>query len=969
MPAAQEKLRLAILDSYQIMDTPPEAEFDRITALAARLFDVPMSLISLVGADRQHYKSCYGLAPGEALRGPGFCRLAIASPSPLVIPDTLADRAYAIHPQVTGEPHVRFLAGAPLRAAGGHAIGALCVIAREPRPAPDAGAILVLEDLAATVIALLDARLRERQLAAASATARLHAELLRLSFEAPDWPTMLRAVLARICSAHGARVATVWRLLPDLRAGMAEFHVAGPPMPERFVEQCWAARPGADDTVMIQSMLEECRYAIDFSTIDLSTRPVLQACREVGMRSVLLQPVTLGERRFVLVLLFEQVPPDLQARSDGLFELLDTLRPALFRHVAEEQQRLLGAALDAASDSVLIGQADPSARAVPRILYASAAVSRVTGWTREEIVGATPSLFMGPATDRRQVAAIRAAARAGRRIRAELQGTRKDGSTVWVETEISTLADAAGVPTHWIAIQRDITSRRADEQALAEYNRAFRLIFEDNPLPICVYDNATLRFLEVNAAAVRMYGWSREEFLRLGIADLRPPEQRAGLAAELAGYGDGYRRMGPLRNLTRGGEELYVQTASQPIRFQGVRARIAVVTDITELRRAQDALLQSERLRTIGQITGGVAHDFNNLLTVVMLNLGDALTEVAPDSALYGMLDAALYAAGRGAELTSQLLSYARRQTLRPQVVGLQQRLARLLPLLRRTLGPRHTLKTAFSLVDATVNADPAQLEAAVMNLVLNARDAQPEGGQIILGVSHRSVERALPALPDPIAPGRYATVFVEDAGRGIPQAELRRVFEPFFTTKPAGEGSGLGLSMVYGFVRQSGGHVDLRSRPGSGTRLELLLPEAGPSQPAPAPATATGFRGDGKTVLVVDDQEAVLRVVARHFATLGFRVLSAASAEAAEPLLRGDEPIDLLFSDVVLSGEMDGVALAGLAQTLRPGLLVLLTSGYPGESLGIAGRFTMLRKPYLRRDLVAGLERLFEAPPPVAEA
>ena len=970
MPGVPEKLRLAVLDSYQIMDTPPEPGFDRITALAARLFDAPVALLTLVGADRQYFKSRHGLAFTEAPRGIGFCRLAVRSGRPVVISDTLASPDTAADPFVTGEPHVRFYAGAPLRAAGGQVVGTLCVLSPAPRPALDADAVRVLVDLAETVVALLDARLREHQLAAASRTARLHADLLRLSFEAPDWPTMIRAVLARICAANGARAASVWRQLPDGRVRIAEYHVAGPPLPEGFIAWCRAARPRPEETLMGQAMQQERRIALDFAAADLAGMPVLQACREVGLNAILVQPVSLGARKFVLTMLFEQSPPDLQVLSDRLFNLVDTLRPAMFRHVAEEQRRLLRAALDAASDSVLIVQTAPDARAAPRILYASAAVSRVTGWSRDDIVGATPSLFMGPATDRRQLAAIRAAARAGRRIRAELQGTRKDGSTVWVETEISTLADADGVPTHWIAIQRDITQRRAEKAELDERNRAFRLIFEDNPMPICIFEQPSLRFLEVNVAALRQYGWSREEFLSLGVPDLHPPEHRAGVPAAVAACGDAYRQFGPIDHITRDGALLAVQVASQPVQFRGRAARIAVIADITELRRAQEALLQSERLSTIGQITGGVAHDFNNLLTVVLLNLSDALAEAAPGTPLHGMLDSALYAASRGAELTSQLLSYARRQTLRPQLLGLRDQLLRLMPLLTRALGPRHRLETALGATDLTVNVDASQLEAAVMNLVLNARDASPEGGRITLGVARRLIETPLPALPDPIAPGRYAAVFVEDAGRGIPPAAQGRVFDPFFTTKATGEGSGLGLSMVYGFVRQSGGHVDLHSQPGSGTRIELLLPEIGAAPPAPAaaPPPAARMRGDGLAVLLVDDHAAVLRVASRHFVTLGFRALTADSAEAALPLLRGGERIDLLFSDVVLPGAMDGVALARHAVALRPGLRVLLTSGFPGDSLGPTGRFSLLRKPYLRGDLVAALELVFKAAPSAAD-
>ena len=972
MDAAQEKLRLDALESYQIMDTPPEPGFDRITALAARLLDVPMAVLCLVGAERLFFKSCHGIALSGAPRQAGFCGLAITSPRTLVIADTLADPVHAGNPMVTGPPHVRFYAGTPLRTESGQVIGTLCVLDRAPRPAPDPDAVRVLEDLAATIVALLDARLRERQLAAANRTAQLHADLLRMSFEAPDWPTMIRAVLARIGAANGARVGSVWQMLPDGHVSLAEYHVSGPPLPDAFLAWCRATRPPAEATLMGKAMLREHRVAIDFSQADLTRLPLLQASWEAGLRAMLVQPVSLGERKFVIVQQFDRPPPNLQTLSEHLFDLVDTLRPAMFRHVAEEQQRLLRAALDAASDSVLIVQAGPGAHGDPRILdarilYASAAVSRVTGWERSEIVGASPGIFMGPETDRRQLAAVRAAVRAGRRIRTELRGHRKDGSHVWVETEISTLADAAGMPTHWIAIQRDITQRRADERALAERNRAFRLIFENNPLPIFIYDETTLRFLEANAAAVRMYGWSRDEFLGLRVSDLRPPEQRAAVAAELARFGDGFRRMGPLCNLTRTGEVLHVQTASQPIQWHGRRARIAVVSDITELRTAQEALLQSERLSTIGQITGGVAHDFNNLLTVVMLNLGDALAEMPQGSPVHAMLDAAQYAASRGAELTSQLLSYARRQTLRPQVVGLHAQLSRLVPLLRRALATRHQLETAFDGTEATVNVDPVQLETAVMNLVLNARDALPAGGRIMLGVTRRTVGSPLQALPDLLAPGRYAAVFVEDCGRGIPEREQRRVFDPFFTTKPVGEGSGLGLSMVYGFARQSGGHVDLRSRPGMGTRVDLLLPEVDAAVTPFAAPEAAAFRADGMTVLLVEDQEAVLRVVSRHFAALGLRVLAAGSAEQALPLLQGGEPIDLLFSDVVLPGRMDGAALAGLALTVRPGLRVLLTSGFSADPSGSAGRFSLLRKPFLRRDLIDALQQVFAAPPPQA--
>jgi signal transduction histidine kinase len=388
--------------------------------------------------------------------------------------------------------------------------------------------------------------------------------------------------------------------------------------------------------------------------------------------------------------------------------------------------------------------------------------------------------------------------------------------------------------------------------------------------------------------------------------------------------------------------------------------------DMSDLKRAEQALLRNESLRALGQLTGGVAHDFNNLLTVVILNLEEAQEVLEPGHELQDVLAPALHAAVRGAELTSQLLSYARRATLRPERVRPDEFFGALRPLLNRVLGERFELQVLLRHNGGSAMVDPAQLDSAIMNLVINARDAMPQGGTIVLETRSVTLAAGSPGFQDEVTPGRYVVISVSDRGQGIPAHLLPRVFEPFFTTKEVGKGSGMGLSMVYGFARQSGGHVTIESTEGQGTTVRLFLPVAAGATDEPEldPADSPEWTANGLRALVVEDQESVLRTVIRMLKALGFKVVSAMSADAALDELESAGPFDLLFTDIVLPGIMDGVALAEEIRARSPNTRILLTSGFTEHSLSAAdlnsSDVEFLMKPYKKQDLQSKFSGMF---------
>ncbi|HUL06269.1 MAG TPA: CHASE3 domain-containing protein [Candidatus Acidoferrum sp.] len=400
---------------------------------------------------------------------------------------------------------------------------------------------------------------------------------------------------------------------------------------------------------------------------------------------------------------------------------------------------------------------------------------------------------------------------------------------------------------------------------------------------------------------------------------------------------------------------------------------IVSCADVTQRNRSEAMARQAQRMEAIGHLTGGIAHDFNNLLQVIRANLDLLRPTVGEDAQAMRRLNDAQFGAERGARLTRQLLAFARRQPLAPVAVDLGRLVGDMANLLRRTLGETIEVETVVAGGLWNTLVDPGQIESALLNLAVNARDAMPEGGKLTIELGNATLDDAYAAANHDVTPGQYVMMAVTDTGHGMPPEVAARAFEPFFSTKPEGRGTGLGLSMVYGFVKQSGGHAKIYSEPGQGTTVRIYLPrtrQAAEAIETPAVAAAVG---GSESVLVVEDDAAVRKAAVELLESLGYRVSQAGDAEAALAILTGDAAVDLLFTDVVMPGSIGSRELARRAQALRPGLAVLFTSGYTENAIIHHGRLdpdvALLSKPYGRDELARKVRALLRARPQPAAA
>ncbi|HVO15908.1 MAG TPA: PAS domain S-box protein [Alphaproteobacteria bacterium] len=475
-----------------------------------------------------------------------------------------------------------------------------------------------------------------------------------------------------------------------------------------------------------------------------------------------------------------------------------------------------------------------------------------------------------------------------------------------------------------------------------------------------------------NPACERLFGYSAGEVIGRNVKMLMPAPYRE----EHDGYIDSYRRTG-VRKIIGIGREVTGQRkdgSTFPMHLSVGEAKeegdpvfVGILHDLTERKRTEEQLVQAQKMESIGQLSGGIAHDFNNLLTVIIGNAA-ALSETLkarPD--LQHQADAIVTAGERGAELTRRLLAFSRRQTLIPVEIDCNHLIQSMEHMLRRTLRDDIDVRAELDSGLWRAFADPAQLESALLNLAINAKDALPDGGCLSITTGNLPLDQRYHEAHPEVPAGNYVMISVTDDGTGMPPEVIERAFEPFFTTKDVGKGSGLGLSMVYGFVKQSNGHVTIYSEPGLGTTVRLYLPAASTSVAKPeasTPRTEVLPRGDA-TILIAEDDPFVRAYAVATLESLGYRVVEAADGRDALARLAQDAAIALLFSDIVMPGGMSGWELAERAQRLKPGLKVLLTSGYALETLASRGRLqpdmAVLGKPYRKAELARRLREVLD--------
>ncbi len=471
-----------------------------------------------------------------------------------------------------------------------------------------------------------------------------------------------------------------------------------------------------------------------------------------------------------------------------------------------------------------------------------------------------------------------------------------------------------------------------------------------------------------NPAAERLFGWPAAETIGKQHPVVPPSEWvhfitrfERTLAGESVIGARATRRK-------RSGQLVEVTFNSAPLHDEA-KQRIGVlyvVNDLTAQMQTEKQLHQAQKMEAVGQLTGGIAHDFNNLLGVAVGNL-DIVLEMVAGADVQEYAQSALDACLRGAELTQQLLAFSRRQPLRPQSIDPTGTVRAITRLLKRTLGDNIELRLQVPDGVWRIVADPVQLEAAIVNLAVNARDAMPKGGALVVEAANAPWESGPIGWEDEMQQGDYVLIVVADTGTGMSPEVVARAFEPFFTTKETGKGTGLGLSMVYGFIKQSGGHIKIYSAPGCGTTIKLWLPreplDAEPAAAIVAAAPSPVPRGTER-ILAVEDNAAIRKVVAHQLAELGYQVIEASDGPSALDILRQRDDIDLLFTDVMMPGGLDGHSLAREAQALRPGLRVLFTSGFHESHGGRADapEGPLLSKPYRKQQLAEMLRAVLGA-------
>jgi len=496
--------------------------------------------------------------------------------------------------------------------------------------------------------------------------------------------------------------------------------------------------------------------------------------------------------------------------------------------------------------------------------------------------------------------------------------------------------------------------RRRSEDALRKNEEMFRLLFSYNPLPTWVIDRETLRFLEVNDAAVRQYGYSLNEFKRMSVLDLRPEEERARYADQLKQVPNEGLNHGHWKHRKKDGKVIQVETISHELEYAGRRVRLVVAQDISERQLLEQQLRQSQKMEAVGRLAGGVAHDFNNLLMVIKGHTELLLNVLPPSEHYTRKIEQIDRAADRASALTRQLLAFSRLQVLQPHVMNLNEVVEEMGRLLPRLIGEDIELVIRGSEDLGAIRADASQMEQVIMNLAVNARDAMPGGGRLLIETSNADLDSTYSTVHPIVRQGRYILLAVSDTGTGMNAETQAHIFEPFFTTKPQGKGTGLGLATVYGIVKQSGGFIWVYSEVGRGTSFKIYLPRV--DQPVErvgaVRSVAEAPRGT-ETILLAEDEQDVREVAREFLESGGYTVIEARDgAEALNRVEKHEAAIDLLVTDMVMPG-MSGQELTARLLQSRPGIRVLYMSGYSERAAVDSARgdssMRLLAKPFSR--------------------
>jgi PAS domain S-box-containing protein len=949
--------RIAALGDAAILDTPPEPAFDDIVALVKAILDTPIAIVSLVDAERQWFKARIGVEATETGLETSVCALAIRQDDLFVIEDLAADPRTATMSLVAEAPRIRFYAGFPLVTAAGLPLGSLCAIDVVPRPGgltPEQAR--ALRALARQVVVQIEQR---------SALAQRDAALV----EQERRGRMLDDDADRLRMLHDAvRVGGERLELAHRAARLGSFDYVPSSGALHWDDRCRAlfgVSPGApvsyEETFAVA--LHPADHARVTAAVAAALDPAGSGAFEAEYRAIGIEDGVVRTLEAHGLTLFDDRVP---ARLIGTVQdVTEERRSRAALQEAEERLRLaVRATNDAIWDWNLIANRVQWNDALERAYgHPPAAVEPSGEWWIGHI----------HADDRRRVdATIHAViAGTGSDWSAEYRFRRADGSYADVRDRGYVIRDGQGRATRMLGAMLDQSDRKAMERALESRaqtlerrvvarTRELDRLWETSPDLLVVLDFGGV-VLRVNPAWTAILGYQPEELLGRHVNDLVHPDDVARTAQALADATAGPLPTVENRYRHKDGSVRWLAWVAAPTgaEIYATGRHITAQKEAAEaLHQAEEQLRQAQKVEAIGQLTGGVAHDFNNLLTVIRGSVDLLRRPGLTAERQVRYIDAIADTADRAARLTSQLLAFARRSALSPEVFDAGRNVRALSEMMATLAGSLVTIKVDLAEEPCFVDADPSQFDTALINMAVNARDAMERRGELAITV--RAADAIPPMRAQPGIPGAFVAVSIKDTGKGIDAARLARIFDPFYTTKAVGEGTGLGLSQVFGFAKQSGGEVKVESTVGVGSTFTLYLPRAARAPAEPLVGTESVALPISARILVVEDNPAVGAFAEQAMRELGLdTVLAQDAQEALAKLAEPGARFDYVFSDVVMPG-MTGVELAKEIARLYPRLPVQLTSGY-SDVLAREGAvgLNLLHKPYSVAELAAALGRL----------
>jgi PAS domain S-box-containing protein len=925
-----EVSRLGSLRSYRVLDTPPEQAFDDITHLAAYICGTPIALLGFIDRDRLWLKSRVGWDVAEVPRDMAFCSHTIMQSDVLIASDTLQDRGRLAECALATHGGVRFYAGATLLSPEGHALGTLCAMDSIPRGLT-AGQIEGLRKLSRQAMSLL-----ARRPASAREPGGPHDSN---RFRVPTGEHFREVVE---CAADA--VIEIDEQSRILFANQAVEQLFGYSREELI---------GSSLTMLMPEPLRQVH-------LDAIQRYLETGIKHVDWRAVEFPGVHRNG---------EQIPLDIsigETRHRDARAFIAVFRDIRLRKSMERERSRFASIVESSADAIIAQGLDGT------ITNWNRGAERIYGYSAEEIRGKHVAI-LAPQDLSEEMTSVLESVKRGECIEQyETIRMKKDGTRFHVSLSVSPVRDSTGIISGVLTVCRDITPQKQDQEALRRSEQRLQGIIS-SAMDAIITINRHQRIVVFNKAAEEIFRCSAAEGIGQPIDKFIPERFRVLHREHIEGFaktGVTARSMyspGTLFGVRADGKEFPIEATISQVESEGEKLYTVILRDISARLRMEAELRHAQKMEAVGQLAGGVAHEFNNYLGVI-LGYSELLAEdTAANEKLRRYLKEIKGATQHAASLTRQLLAFSRKQVPEPKLVDLNQIIWEAHNLLRRLVPANIEVVPALASTVGRVKIDSAQIQQILINLLVNARDAMPQGGKVFIETSDAELDETFASQHVGFRPGSYVLLSIRDTGTGIDTETRSHLFEPFYTTKEPGRGTGLGLSTVYGIVKQSGGHIRVESSEGKGTAFHIYLPRAeelleNSKTETPLAAESTG----SATILIVEDEAPLRRLLSVSLEKRNHRVLTAKDgAEAFEIFRHQPEQIQVVVTDIMMP-RMDGLELKQRITFLRPDVKFLFMSGYAEQVVeqhqaSLKG-CAFLEKPFLPEELAEKVSELLQS-------